>query len=262
MMCRFLLLFFGLLVGWLANGLPTSAASAEPKRRPNILFVFADDHSTAAIGAYGSQINVTPNIDRLAREGMLFRNSFVTNSICGPSRAVILTGKYSHLNGFLRNNQRFDGSQPTFPKLLREAGYQTALIGKWHLKSRPTGFDYWQILYGQGRYYNPTMNDNGKKRRYAGYTTDIITDLTLDWLRNKRDRARPFVLMYQHKAPHAPWAPGPDQLTLYDNITIPEPDTLFDDYSGRGSPAKQQTMSIARNMTRRHLKLEPPAQRR
>ena len=227
-------------------------------RRPNILFVFTDDHAAHAIGAYGSQINETPNIDRLAAEGMRFENCLVTNSICGPSRAVILTGKHSHLNRFRRNGDRFDGSQQTFPKLLQQAGYQTAMIGKWHLGSDPTGFDYWTVLIGQGPYYNPPMIENGHRVQHEGYTTSIITDLTLNWLQQGRDESKPFMLMYQHKAPHREWAPGPGYLHKYDDVEIPEPTTLFDDYSGRGSAAKQQTMTIARHLNERDLKLTPP----
>ena len=226
--------------------------------RPNILFVFTDDHAAHAISAYGSKINETPNMDRIANEGMLFRNCFVTNSICGPSRAVILTGKYSHLNGFLQNGDRFDGSQQTFPKLLQGAGYQTAMIGKWHLGTDPTGFDYWNVLIGQGPYYNPPMIKNGERVKYTGYTTDIITDLALEWLQEGRDDEQPFMLMYQHKAPHRNWQPGPDFLTMYDGEDIPEPDTLFDDYEGRGSAAMMQEMTVARHLTPNDLKLTTP----
>lgn len=229
-----------------------------PAPRPNILFIFTDDHATHAISAYGSKINQTPSLDRLAREGMLFRNAFVTNSICAPSRAVILTGKHSHLNGVIDNRAEFDGSQQTFPKLLQQAGYQTALIGKWHLKSQPTGFDYWAVLRGQGPYYNPEFLTAEGEKNFTGYTTHIITELALDWLQNRRDPNRPFLLMYQHKAPHREWAPGPDYLTRYDDVEIPEPDTLFDDYSGRASAACMQEMTIAQHMTERDLKLVPP----
>ena len=163
-------------------------ASAIADERPNILFIFTDDHAPHAIGAYSDwlqDVNPTPNIDALADQGMLFENSFCTNSICGPSRAVIQTGKHSHLNGFMQNGNRFDGSQQTFPKLLQQAGYQTALIGKWHLGSDPTGFDHWEILKGQGRYYNPLMIRDGQSITHTGYTTEVITDLTLDWLANR-----------------------------------------------------------------------------
>jgi len=229
-------------------------------QRPNIIFMFTDDHASHAISAYGSRINQTPNIDRLADEGMLFRNAFVTNSICAPSRAVILTGKHSHINGIYTNRESFDSSQVTFTKLLQGAGYQTAIIGKWHLKSDPTGFDYWEVLPGQGNYYNPRFLIPGDTVQYTGYVTDIITDRALDWLQNGRDRAKPFMLMYQHKAPHRRWEPGPEHLTMYDDVTIPEPPTLFDDYEGRTSAAKTQEMTIAQHMYDEDLKLVAPPQ--
>jgi arylsulfatase A-like enzyme len=232
-------------------------ACAEPKL-PNILFVLADDHAAHAIGAYGSQINQTPNIDRLAAEGMRFRNAFVTNSICVPSRATTLTGQYSHVNGVPTLREPLDTSRMTFPKLLREAGYQTAIFGKWHLKTRPAGFDHYEVLYAQGEYYNPSLTSETDSVRYEGYVTDIITDRVLSWLSDGRDRDRPFMLMYHHKAPHADWEPGPDHLTLYDDVTIPEPATLFDDYAGRTSAASTQEMTIAYHLNDRHLKLVPP----
>ena len=234
------------------------AFAQQTRDRPNILFIFADDHGYQAVGAYGSKINKTPNIDRLARQGMLFRNCFVTNSICGPSRAVILTGKHSHINGFDRNGQTFDGSQQTFPKLLRKAGYQTAIIGKWHLRSAPTGFDHSEILIGQGPYYNPPMIVNGERVKNTGYTTDIITNRALNWLEKGRDPKKPFLLMFQHKAPHRSWQPGPQHLNLYDDATIPEPETLFDDYSGRGTAAHTQDMTIEKTLTPFDLKFRPP----
>jgi arylsulfatase A-like enzyme len=226
--------------------------------RPNILFLFTDDHASHAMSCYGSKVNKTPNLDRIAKEGMLFRNCFCTNSLCGPSRAVILTGKHSHLNGFAWNGQRFNAAQQTFPKLLRKAGYQTAVVGKWHLASEPTGFDYYEVLYGQGPYYNPPMNRNGKRVKHTGYTTEIVTDLTLNWLSSKRDKSKPFMLMCQHKAPHRNWQPGPKYLTLYDDVKIPEPDNLFDDYSGRGRAAREQDMTIEKTLTAFDLKLAPP----
>ena len=229
--------------------------------KPNILFVFTDDHAYQAISAYGSMINHTPNIDRIAREGIRFDRALVTNSICAPSRAVILTGKYSHLNGVLDNRLRFDGSQQTFPKLLQAAGYQTAIFGKWHLKTAPTGFDAWEVLPGQGAYYNPDMRvgPDDERRRHEGYTTDIITDLSLEWLREGRNQDKPFLLMSQHKAPHRNWMPGPEHLTLYDGQHIWEPPTLFDDYSGRASPAAKNRMEIGRHMVSAHdLKINPP----
>ena len=186
------------------------AVGCAPDAPPNIIFVFTDDHATQAIGAYGdrlAQLDPTPNIDRLAQQGMLFRRAFVTNSICAPSRAVILTGLHSHLNGVYTNAERFDSSQATFPQLLQTAGYQTAMVGKWHLKSDPVGFDYWEVLPGQGAYYNPDFRTSQGTARDTGYVTDLITDKALDWLEG-RDQARPFMLMYQHKAPHRAWAPG------------------------------------------------------
>ncbi len=230
----------------------------EAPRKPNIVFVFADDHAYQAISAYGSKINQTPNIDRLAEEGIRFDRCLVTNSICAPSRAVILSGKYSHLNGVADNRLEFDGSQQTFPKLLQGAGYQTAIVGKWHLKSDPTGFDYWEVLPGQGAYYNPDFRTAAGPVRHEGHTTDIITDLTLAWLKEKRDPDKPFMLMYQHKAPHRNWMPGAEYLSMYDGETLPEPETLFDDYSHRASPASKQTMEIGRHMTDvTDLKLAP-----
>lgn len=247
-----------------ASAVSSLCAQTRQAARPNILFVFCDDHAYQAISAYqsvsayGLNLNQTPNIDRLAREGMRFDNCYVTNSICGPCRAVIQTGKYSHLNGFFCNGNRFNGDQQTFPKLLREVGYQTAIVGKWHLSSDPQGFDYWEVLVGQGPYYNPPMIRNGEKVSHTGYTTNIITDLALNWLKQERDPNKPFMLMYQHKAPHRNWQPGPDYLTMYDDVTIPEPDTLFDDYEGRGTAAKTQDMSIAKTMNASDLKLTAP----
>ena len=237
----------------------TACREPEPEPPPNILFVFTDDHASHAISAYGSRINKTPNIDRLAKEGTLFQNCFVTNSICAPSRAVILTGKHSHLNGVVDNRREFDGSQQTFPKLLQQAGYQTAMIGKWHLKTDPTGFDYWEVLIGQGPYYNPPMIRNGTEVGHEGYTTHIITDVALDWLETKRDKSKPFLLMYQHKAPHRNWSPGPEYLTMYDDVEIPEPPTLFDDYATRGTAARTQEMTVANHFRPSDLKLEPPS---
>jgi arylsulfatase A-like enzyme/lysophospholipase L1-like esterase len=219
--------------------------------RPNILFIFSDDHATEAISAYsGGRLNHTPNLDRLAKEGMLFRNSFCANSICGPSRACILTGKHSHQNGFLNNeNARFDGSQMTFPKLMQSGGYQTAMLGKWHLVSDPTGFDKWEVLPGQGSYYNPDLIQmDGSRKRYQGYCTDIITDLALRWLGEERDPDKPFMLMCQHKAPHRNWSPAPRHYKLFDDRDLPVPATLFDNYANRSQTLKQQKMSIANDM--------------
>jgi arylsulfatase A-like enzyme len=227
--------------------------------RPNVLFIFSDDHAYQAIGAYGHGLNSTPNIDRLAAEGMRFDRCLTTNSLCGPSRACLLTGKYSHMNHFYNNtNSRFDGSQVTFPKLLQQAGYQTAIIGKWHLETDPTGFDFWEILPGQGQYYNPPMILNGQRVKKPGYVTEIITDDCLDWLRNKRDKSKPFILMCQHKAPHREWEPALAHMADYDGVKFPEPPTLFDDYAGRGKAEHEQDMMIGRTLTPRDLKLTPP----
>ena len=228
--------------------------------RPNILFIFTDDHAAHAMSCYGSKINTTPNLDRIANDGMLFTNCFCTNGICGPSRAVIQTGKHSHINGFMTNGDRFDGSQQTFPKLLQKTGYQTAVVGKWHLSTAPQGYDYSEVLIGQGPYYNPPMLLNGDKKpvKHVGYTTDIITDLALNWLKEKRDDDKPFMLMYQHKAPHRNWQPGPKYLNMYDDVEIPEPENLLDDWSGRGTAAQTQDMSIRTTMTASDLKLVPP----
>ena len=240
-----------------AEFISAEAARAAPDR-PNILFIMTDDHASHAISAYGSRINTTPNLDRLATQGMRFTNCFVTNSICGPCRATILTGKYNHLNGFVRNGNTFDGTQQTFPKLLRQAGYQTAVVGKWHLKSEPTGFDYWNVLIGQGPYYNPRMKTEQGITRHVGYTTDIITDFALDFLKNRRDKSKPFMLMYQHKAPHRNWQPSPKHLRLFDDVTIPEPDDLFDDYSGRSRAVYLQKMTIREHLTPNDLKFTVP----
>ncbi|MEM6278016.1 MAG: sulfatase [Verrucomicrobiota bacterium] len=221
--------------------------------RPNIVFVFSDDHATQAISAYGgplAEIAPTPHLDQLAESGMLFHRCMVTNSICGPSRATILTGKYSHKNGFYMNEKtRFDGSQQTFPKLLQQVGYETALIGKWHLASDPTGFDHWDILPGQGSYYNPDFITKDGKYRVEGYVSEVITEKAIEWMKEARDPDKPFILMVQHKAPHRAWDPAPKYLTAFDDVTIPEPDTLFDDYSGRGTAAKDQDMTISKTMT-------------
>ena len=199
-------------LGILASG--CGSRSGAVKSPPNIILVFSDDHAYQALGCYGSVVNETPNLDRLASEGMVFDKCCVTNSICAPSRAVVLTGKHSHLNGIKDNTDEFDGSQQTFPKLLREKGYQTAIIGKWHLKTNPTGFDYWEVLPGQGHYYNPDFITASGNITEHGYVTDIIHDKALNWLESMRDQERPFMLMIQNKAPHREWEPGPDHLKI------------------------------------------------
>ncbi|WP_009962059.1 sulfatase family protein [Verrucomicrobium spinosum] len=258
MTARKFLPILGLLVlGALATASPAAAAS----KQPNILFIFSDDHAYQAISAYkdSRKLIETPGLDRIAKEGMLFQRCVVPNSICGPSRAVVLTGKYNHLNGFLNNsNSVFDGSQQTFPKLLQGAGYQTAIVGKWHLMSDPTGFDYWQILPGQGIYYNPPMIDNGKPVKHEGYVTDIITDLTLDWLKN-RDKNKPFLMMCQHKAPHREWDPALRHLGHDGDRKYPEPETLFDDYENRGVAERDQDMTLEKTFTPKDAKLVAPA---
>jgi arylsulfatase A-like enzyme len=247
----FALLFFGLAV--------TTANAAD---RPNIVFIFTDDHCQQALSAYDDARIVTPNMDRIANEGMLFNRCYVTNGICGPSRAVIQTGKYSHLNGFIRNGNRFNGGQQTFPKLLQKAGYQTAVVGKWHLASTPQGYDYYDVLKGQGPYYNPPMITAGKDgkpvtRPHTGYTTEIITNKTLTWLKEQRDSNKPFMVMFQHKAPHRNWQPAPKYLTWLDDVQIAEPETLWDDYVGRTRSASRQTMTIRKHLNDNDLKLSP-----
>ena len=218
------------------------------KKPPNIILVFSDDHAYQALGCYGSVVNKTPNLDRLASEGMVFEKCCVTNSICAPSRAVVLTGKHSHLNGVTDNREEFDGTQQTFPKLLRQTGYQTAIVGKWHLKTEPTGFDYWEVLPGQGHYYNPDFRTVDGTVTEQGYVTDIIHDKALDWLEKGRDPEKPFMLMLQNKAPHREWEPGPDHLEMYEDTIFPEPSNLFDNYEGRGTAAHKQDMSISETM--------------
>ncbi|MCF7849591.1 MAG: sulfatase-like hydrolase/transferase, partial [Kiritimatiellales bacterium] len=211
------------------------------KRPPNILFIFSDDHSTQAIGAYGGRLqefDPTPNIDRIASEGAIFRESFCANSICQPSRATVLTGKLSHLNGVTYNGAKWDGSQTIFPRLLKQqAGYQTALIGKWHMHPNPTDeFDFWKVLEssgGQGDYYNPDFATQSGHERIEGYSTDIIADQSLQWLETKWDKQSPFLLMCQFKSPHVPRLPPVRNAHLYDGIVFPEPATLFDNYRNR-----------------------------
>lgn len=220
--------------------------------RPNIIYIMADDHAEQAISAYGhpiSQLAPTPNIDRIANEGALFTNNFCTNSLCGPSRAVVLTGKFSHINGFRMNGERFDESQQTFPKLLQKAGYKTGLIGKWHLNGLPQGFDTWKIIDDQGHYYNPTFVFQGHNGKEAdtldipGYVTDIITNQAIEFMDQNKDDGQPFLLMVQHKAPHRNWMPALRHLNKYDSVQFMLPDTYFTDHKGSmGSKLQQQTI--------------------
>jgi arylsulfatase A-like enzyme len=229
-----------------------------PPGRPNIVFVLSDDHAAQALGCYGSEVAHTPNLDALAAEGLRFERFYCGNSICAPARATVLTGVHSHVHGVVDNGAVFDGSQTTFPQLMQAAGYQTALFGKWHLKSDPTGFDRWEILPGQGHYYNPDLIGPDGKRQVEGYVSEIITDLALDWLQDERDPARPFLLMLHHKAPHRSWEPGPAELGLYADELLPEPPTLFDDWAGRASPAAEQEMTVARHMYDFDMKTNEP----
>lgn len=216
-------------------------------KQPNIIFIMSDDHAYQAISAYGHGLNKTPNIDRLAKEGAIFNRATVTNSICAPSRAVILTGKHSFINGKVDNVQPFDWEQDNFAKLLQKNGYTTAMIGKIHLDGLPQGFDHSMVLPGQGHYYNPDFIVNGEKKRFEGYVTEITTEYALKWLDEERDKEKPFLLFYNQKAPHRNWKPAPKYLTLYDDTTFTPPATYFDDdtdYAGRGTAAKTQEMEI------------------
>ncbi len=244
--------------------LGTAGAAAvlrsEQKVRPNILFIMSDDHAAHAISAYGSKINRTPNLDRIAAGGVRLENCFCTNSICTPSRAAILTGQYSHRNGVYTLNDKLDPARNHVAKELQSAGYQTAMIGKWHLASDPTGFDYWNILPGQGLYYDPIFLEKGEKKQHKGYCTDLIADLSLDWLK-QRDRGKPFFLMCHHKAPHRPWDPAPKYKTLFDDQTIPEPANLLDHYAGRPASVAAVKMRVGEDMTERDLKQLLPKDR-
>ena len=229
--------------GALANRQPAQAATRSAERpfgvaqdRPNILFILTDDHAMAALSCYGSRLIQTTNLDRLAQEGMRFNHACVTMSLCSPSRASILTGKYGHKNGQVEIPVVFDGSQPTFPKMLRSAGYETAIVGKWHLHSDPTGFDYWNVIINQGSYFDPEFVENGVLGRKKGYVTDLITESSLDWLKKKRDKNRPFCLLCHHKAPHYKWEPDDKHSDMYKDVTFPEPANFNDPHKGRISP--------------------------
>lgn len=233
-----------------------SAAGA--RSRPNIIFIMSDDHAAHAISAYGSRINKTPNIDRLASGGMKLNNCFCTNSICTPSRAAILTGQYSHKNGVYTLNDKLDGSRNNVAKELQAAGYQTAMIGKWHLVNNPTGFDHWNILPGQGAYYDPEFITAAGRKKYTGYCTDLIGDFSLEWLKG-RDTTKPFFLMCHHKAPHRPWQPSPKYAKLFEGMEIPEPDNLLDKHVGMAASSAAVKMRVGEDSTKTDLKVDRPA---
>ena len=228
------------------------SACADKDERPNILFIMSDDHAYQAISAYSDKLIQTPNIDRIADEGILFTNACVTNSICAPSRAVILTGKHSHLNGKIDNHAKFDTTQITFPQLFQKAGYQTAMYGKLHFGNNPKGVDDFLILPGQGDYINPKFLGKEKDTVITGYVSDVITDLTLNWFKTKRDKNKPFMMMYLHKAPHRAWWPSPEKFAEFYEKKFPEPETLFDDYSNRGTAAKTAEMNLLTHMQYMH----------
>jgi arylsulfatase A-like enzyme len=242
-------------------GLAFSALFVVPvhdQNRPNIIFIMSDDHAAHAIGAYGSHVNQTPSLDRIAREGALLTNVFATNSICTPSRAAILTGQYSHLNGVTMFN-RFDSSRTSVASLLQAGGYYTGMIGKWHLGSDPAGFDRWEILPGQGEYVDPVLYTATGEKIYTGkYVTDVITDLAIDFL-DKRPRNKPFFLMVHHKAPHRPWVPDSAHGAQFVDRWIPEPETFWDSYDTRTDALHENQQRVAKDLTRRDLKLQPPA---
>ena len=235
-----------------AYALPLAAAGlsacseAVEQERPNIIFIMTDDHTTQAMSCYGGNLIETPNMDRIADEGMRFDNCYATNALSGPSRACILTGKFSHKNGFTDNASTFDGSQLTFPKVMRENGYATGVVGKWHLISKPQGFDHWSILLGQneqGNYFKPVFYENDTVVKEDGYVTDVITDKAIEFIDDVHDE-KPFMLMLHHKAPHRNWMPAPRHLGIFNDTVFPEPETLFDDYVGRGEAARSQDMNI------------------
>ena len=222
---------------FLLSTLGATVACTSTKRRLNILFVMTDDHASGHVGCYGNKLVKTPNIDRLAREGTRFENAFVTNSLCAPSRATVLTGCYSHLHGIRGNSEmkgqveNINASLVTYPQALQAAGYRTGIVGKWHLSHDPVGFDTWRVLPGQGLYFDPEFIENGTKKKYTGYATDITTDFALEFLRQPSDK--PWCLVYQHKAPHRPFLPPPRFAHLYDGVEIPMPATFNDDYKTR-----------------------------
>ncbi len=228
-------------------------AQKEKQKRPNIIFIMSDDHAYQAISAYDNTLIETPNIDRLAKEGMLFTNASVTNSICAPSRATILTGKHTHINGKIDNYFPFDTTQVTFPQIFKKNGYKTGMFGKLHFGNNPKGVDEFMILPGQGNYINPDfIVTNGDTIRKQGYVTDIITDVSLDWLKKEATDDEPFMMMYLHKAPHRPWWPRADKFKEFTKKTFPEPASLFDDYANRGTAAKTAEMNLLQHMMYSH----------
>lgn len=230
----------------------TKVKETPQEKRPNIIFIMSDDHAYQAISAYTNHLIETPNIDRIAKEGMLFTNACVTNSICAPSRATILTGKHTHINGKIDNRMPFDTTQVTFPQIFQKAGYQTAMYGKLHFGNTPKGVDDFMILPGQGNYINPKFITNYGDTTIVGYVTDIITDLTLNWLKEEREEDKPFMMMYLHKAPHRPWWPKADKFKEFTQKTFPEPASLFDDYANRGTAAKTAEMNVLTHMMYSH----------
>ncbi|MDX2267787.1 MAG: sulfatase [Bryobacter sp.] len=236
----------------------TARRAAAQTQRPNILYIMSDDHASHAISAYGSRINQTANIDRIAKEGVRMENCFCTNSICTPSRAAILTGQYSHKNGVYTLADPIDPARNHVAKELQKGGYQTAMIGKWHLATNPTGFDFWRILPGQGAYYDPVfLHQDGSRKKHEGYCTDLIGDFTLDWLKN-RNPAKPFFLMSHHKAPHRAWQPAPKYQDWLKDVTIPEPDNLYDNWNGKAETVRNLRMRVGQDSTKTDLKVDPP----
>ena len=224
-------------------------AAAAAQGHYNIVYIMTDDHTAQMMSCYDNRFVETPNLDRIAADGVKFVNSYVANSLSGPSRACMITGKHSHKNGFTNNEHGiFDGSQQTMPKLLQKAGYQTAIVGKWHLVSTPTGFDYFNILPAQGDYYNPNfINMDGSTTREKGYVTNIITDKAIDWMEHKRDKSKPFILFIHHKACHRAWLPELKYLREYEDKTFALPSNFYDNYEGRDA-AKTAEMQIDKHM--------------
>ena len=258
MYCRIKKGVYASLISILIMGCGRMEVALKKPERPNIIFIMSDDHAYQAISAYQDNLIATPNIDRIAQQGMLFNNACVTNSICAPSRATILTGKHTHLNGKIDNRMPFDTTNITFPLLFQQAGYETAMFGKLHFGNNPKGIDDFLILPGQGNYINPDFITPKGDTTIIGYVTDIITDLTLNWLDLKRDPEKPFMLMYLHKAPHRPWWPRADKFKEFSKKHFPEPPTLFDDYQGRGSAAKEAEMNLLSHMKYGHdTKIRP-----